>query len=73
MLVVSIPLIVFIDSFGLYCNMSRSLIGFYLINGAFAAKERSRYVNVILLTLGLYSSNTYDVMHAIGPRIASLN
>ena len=33
--VISLPLMMFIDGFGLYRNMYRSLIGIYLINATF--------------------------------------
>jgi len=46
--------------------MYRTLIGFYLINGTFTIKERSRRTNVLLLTIGPYSGNTEDVINAIG-------
>ena len=40
--VISVPLLTFIDGFGLYRNMYRSLMGVYLIIAAFTFQERAR-------------------------------
>lgn len=60
-----LPLITFIDTFGLYRNSYRSLIGIYFILAALNIYERNRRVNVSPLTLGPYSSNFVDVVEAI--------
>lgn len=65
-------LLAFIDSFSLYRNIRRSLIGFYLINGALKASKRNRRTNIILLTLGPYESNFTDVVKGL-PAIKDLN
>lgn len=63
----------FIDAFGLYRNMYRSLIGYYLFNAALSNKDRNRRANIIPLTLGLHSCNLPAVVEAIGPILAVLD
>lgn len=60
-----LPLITFIDAFGLYRNSYRSLIGVYFIIAAMNSRERNRRANMFLLTLGPYSSNFVDVVEAV--------
>lgn len=60
-----LPLITFIDAFGLYRNSYRLLIGIYFILVLLSARERDRRSNVFPLTLGPYSSNFADVVEAI--------
>lgn len=50
--VYSLPLINFIDGFGLYRNMYRSIIGFYFTLAGLLYKERMWRTNVIPFTLG---------------------
>lgn len=71
--VVSLPLITFIDSFGLYRNMYRSLIGFYIILAGLSFYERTRRTNVLALTLGPYGSNMDAVVRAIGLLLRQLD
>lgn len=61
----SLPLITFIDAFGLYRNSYRSLIGIYFIITALNVRKRDRRANVFPLTLSPYSSNFADVVKAI--------
>lgn len=60
-----LPLITFIDAFGLYRNSYRLLIGIYFILVLLSTRERDRRSNVFPLILGLYSSNFADVVEAI--------
>lgn len=60
-----LPLIIFIDAFGLYRNSYRSLIGVYFIIAAMNSRERNRRANMFLLTLSPYSSNFADVVEAV--------
>lgn len=60
-----LPLITFIDAFGLYRNSYRSLIGIYFILVALNIYKRNRRVNISPLILGPYSSNFVDVIEAI--------
>ena len=62
---VSVPLICFIDGFGLYRNRQRSLMGMYLIMASFTFRERARRANVLPLTLGPHGSNFADVIAAL--------
>lgn len=60
-----LPLITFIDAFGLYRNLYCSLIGIYFILAALNTYERNRRANVSPLILRPYSSNFVDVVEAI--------
>lgn len=62
---VSVPLLTFIDGFGLYRNSYRSIMGFYLNFAALTARERERRANVIPFTLGPHGSNFDDVVDAL--------
>lgn len=59
------PLIIFINMFGLYCNLYRLLIGIYFILVLLSSRERDRRANVFPLTLGLYGSNFVDIVEVI--------
>lgn len=61
----SVPLLTFIDGFGLYRNSYRSLMGFYEIPAAFSSQERARRTNVLPITLGPHGSNFKDVVAAL--------
>lgn len=71
--VLSIVTINFLDSFGLYRNIYRSLIGFYVSNARLLLKERKRRTNLILLTIGPYRSNLADVINIIGLLLTELD
>lgn len=60
-----LPLITFIDAFGLYRNLYRSLIGIYFIIAVLNTRKRDRRANVFPLTLRLYGSNFADIVEAI--------
>lgn len=62
---ISVPLLTFIDGFGLYRNSYRSLMGFYEIPAALNSQDRARRANVIPLTLGPHGSNFEDVVAAL--------
>lgn len=63
--VISVPLLTFIDGFGLFRNMYRTLMGVYMIIAAFTFRERARRSNVLPLTLGPHGSNFSDVVNAL--------
>lgn len=63
--VISVPVLTFIDGFGLFRNMYRTLMGVYLIIAAFTFREHSRRSNVLLLTLSPHGSNFSDVVNAL--------
>ena len=69
----SIPLLCFIDAFGLYRNMYRSLLEIYFIFAGLTVKERKRRSNVFSLTYGPYSSELKDICDALRPDIAALD
>lgn len=60
-----LPLLTFIDAFGLYRNLYRSLIGIYFIITVLNARKRDRRANVFPLILRLYGSNFADIVEAI--------
>jgi hypothetical protein len=62
---ISVPLITFIDGFGLYRNSYRSLMGFYQTPAALSFSDRNRRANVLPITLGPHSSNFDDVVGAL--------
>ena len=51
-----IPLLTFIDVFGLYRNMYRLLTSIYATIAALNWRERKRRANVLPLALGLYAT-----------------
>ncbi|MCJ1464988.1 hypothetical protein MMC07_003603 [Pseudocyphellaria aurata] len=63
--VISVPLLTFIDGFGLFRNMYRSPMRIYLINAAYTFRERPRQSIALPLTLGLHGSNFGDAVNAL--------
>jgi hypothetical protein len=63
--ILSVPLLGFIDGFGLYRNMMRSIMGFYLLIASFNSNKRNRRANVLSLTLGPHESNFPDVVKCL--------
>jgi hypothetical protein len=61
----SVPVLTFIDAFGLYRNSNRSLIGIYDIIASLTIQERNRRQNVLALTLGPHGSNLDNVILAL--------
>ena len=62
---ISVPLMTFIDGFGLYRNAYRTLVGVYTIFAGLSFQERARRANVIPLTLTPHGSNFADVVDAL--------
>jgi hypothetical protein len=62
---ISIPYQLFIDGFGLYRSVYRSLMGIYLIPACLQASERAKISNVYPLTLGPHGSNFPDVISSL--------
>lgn len=73
MKVIVVLMLNFTDDFGLYRNMYRALMGFYMQNGAFTILERKRRTNVFPLTIGPYSSNLEGMIQAIGSFLVQLD
>ena len=61
----SVPLLTFIDGFGLYRNSYRSIMGIYLIMASLTFRERNRRSNVLQLTLGPHGNNFEDMIEAL--------
>ena len=64
--VISVPYQLFIDGFGLYRNMYRSLMGIYMIPACFSAADRNKINNIYPITLGPHGSNFTDVISSLG-------
>jgi hypothetical protein len=61
----SVPFLCFIDGFGLYRNMYRSLVGVYLTLASMNLEDRCRRKNTFLLTFGPHASSFNQVITAI--------
>ncbi|KAI1350743.1 hypothetical protein F5Y01DRAFT_325814 [Xylaria sp. FL0043] len=63
--VISLPFQMFIDGFGLYRNMYRSLMGIYLTPEFFPPELRNRRASVYPLTLGPHGAELADVLKTL--------
>ncbi|KAL7627668.1 hypothetical protein AAE478_001861 [Parahypoxylon ruwenzoriense] len=63
--VISLPFQVFVDAFGLYYNMYRSIMGVYLIGEFFNTGRRLRKHSILPLTLGPFGAEIADVFKAL--------
>ena len=63
---ISFPYQLFIDGFGLYRSMYRSLMGIYMIPACLSMAERSKRTNIYSITLGPHGSNFHDVISSLG-------
>jgi hypothetical protein len=63
---ISFPYQLFIDGFGLYRSMYRSLMGIYMIPACLSMIERSKMSNIYSITLGPHGSNFHDVISSLG-------
>lgn len=63
--VISCPILIFIDGFGLYRNSYRSLIGIYAIMASMTGVDRHRQANIFPITLSPHGSNFDDTIHAL--------
>ncbi|KAJ6185889.1 hypothetical protein N7519_007190 [Penicillium mononematosum] len=62
---ISLPYQMFIDGFGLYRTMYRSIMGIYMIPSCVNAEERAKRSNVLPITLGPHGSNFSDVIASL--------
>jgi hypothetical protein len=62
---ISLPLMIFIDGFGLYRNAYRSIMGIYLLFASFSTHERIRRSNCFPITLGPHGSNFDEVVECL--------
>ena len=63
----SMTLLTFIDGFGLYRSMYKSVMGKYYCIGSLERAEAIKQDNIILGTLGPHGSNFGDVLKALEP------
>ncbi|OJD24751.1 hypothetical protein ACJ73_03882, partial [Blastomyces percursus] len=70
--VISLPYQLFIDGFGLYRNMYRSLMGFSMIP-ALRAVERSKRNNIFTLTFGPHGTNFPNAIAALSYGLSILD
>ena len=70
--VVSCPIMVFIDGFGLYRNSYRSLVGVYAMIASLSLKDRQRPANVFPIALSPHGSNFNDAVRAMQQPLANL-
>ncbi|KAI1743589.1 hypothetical protein F4680DRAFT_349780 [Xylaria scruposa] len=63
--VISLPFQMYVDAFGLYRNMYRSLLGVYIIGEFFTQRRRLKKHGVIPLTLGPYGADIADIFKAL--------
>ena len=63
--VISLPYTTFIDAFGLYNNMYRSIMGVYATFAFLDEYERSRRSNIFPITLGPYGSKWDEVVESL--------
>ena len=61
----SLPLLTFIDAFGVYRNSYRSLMGFYVTPAALPENDRCRESNVFPIALGPHGSDFGDIVKAL--------
>jgi len=62
---ISMPFTLFLDAFGLYHNMYRSIMGIYMQPANITGHERSRRRNVFAVTLGPFGAKFSDVIDAL--------
>lgn len=63
--VLSMPIHIFIDAFGLYRNMYRATMGIYMTFSGMSVIDRSRDMNSIPITLGPFAASFFDVIHSL--------
>ncbi|KAK3402708.1 hypothetical protein B0T20DRAFT_342426, partial [Sordaria brevicollis] len=56
----------FIDGFGVYRNVYRSVMGVYQSPAGLPFKIRARNANIFPITLGPHTSNFNDIVKALG-------
>jgi hypothetical protein len=71
--VISFPLLMFIDDFGLYHNMYRALTGIYIMPTDLLIRERKRPTNAHTLTLGPHGASFKDIITTLYTSVKALN
>lgn len=64
--VLSLPVVTFIDGFGVFANSYRSLMGYYITPCGLPAKDRLRPGHIIPLVLGPHGSDFAEVIKGLG-------
>lgn len=62
---ISLQFSLFIDAFGLFRNIYRSIMGFYLIPQFLETKHRNRRKSLLPLTLGPFGANLADAIESL--------
>ena len=70
---ICLPILTFIDAFGLYRNMYRSILGIYATIAGLNWRERKRRANVLSLALGPHGSQFSDVIKVLEPGLTALD
>jgi hypothetical protein len=68
----SMPILLFIDGFGIHRNMYRSLKGFYVTPANLSYSERRKISNAFTLTLGPHGANMSDITASFQEAFSSL-
>ena len=69
----SYPLVIFIDDFGLYRNMYRSITGVYAMPAGLPASERQKCFNAYTIALGPHGSEFKDVMNCLHTSLGNMD
>ena len=59
---ISMPITYFINAFSVYRNIYYSLLGIYLLFGSLNQRNRSRYINIFILTLRPFTASFKDII-----------
>lgn len=70
--ILTVPLILFADGFGLYRTMHKSIMGIYHSIAALKRSDRLRQMNIMPLTLGPHASADRDVWEQVGTKLREL-
>jgi hypothetical protein len=68
----SLPIILFIDDFGVHRNMYRAIKAFYWIPANLPYAERRKIANVFTYCLGPQRANVEDIVHNLRPGMAQM-
>ena len=68
----AVPILLFIDGFGIHRNMYRSLKGFYMTPASLPYVERRRVSNMFTLTLGPHGASMQDIVKSFETKFQQL-
>jgi hypothetical protein len=68
----AVPMLLFIDGFGVHRNMYRSLKGFYVTPASLSYVERRRVCNTFTLTLGPHGASMQDIVQSFETKFKQL-